>query len=351
MIQDYEYHFLNSLLVDSSIKKLLLHCKKHNIKICAISNFYSVQQITKLQRANVLDLFDHIVTSEDIDIEKPNIKIFEYCIEKLQVDKKDILMIGDSEEDNTENIGIDYLPYNCNNTFIAISGKSGCGKTTLSSVLKKVFGSSILYGDNYHKYERKDPMWKKVTHYDVSANDLDLMYDHVNNLYFRNDILVSNYNHSSGKFDKKQIFKYNNNLILEGLHSFYNQEIKKFFKFSIFIENENSDNQKIKRDIRERNKKIDEILDSIKAREDDYKKYIEVQKSEANIILTVFENRIKILFSKSDFYKLENILINNGVYFYDDPDYIQLNMTYETLDEFKKNIEDVFIMLRENMYE
>lgn len=351
MTIDYENKFLDNMLVDSSIKRLLKYCKENNIKTCAVSNFYNIYQINKLKRANVLSFFDYIITSEDLDIEKPNNIIFEYALEKMNISHNDIIMIGDSTDDDCRSLGIDFYLYNCNNIFISIVGKSGAGKTTISKILKYLFNASVLHGDSYHKYERNDIRWKSITHYNIDANNIDILEKDVKSLYYTKDIMVSEYNHTTGTFEKSKTFKYNNNLVVEGLHNLYNTNILKYFKFKIFLENINSDNLKIKRDVKERNKKVTDVVDSILTREDDYKKYIECQKKNANILITVYNDKIKILFSKKELLKMESIFINNNIYYFDSDEYIQYNSKYDGLEDFKNIIHKIFVLLKDGIYE
>jgi FMN phosphatase YigB (HAD superfamily) len=153
MINDYRNLFINNIKIDFSISQLIDYCKTNNIKVCAVSNFYVVDQFKKLIKFNILDKFDLIITSEDFDIEKPNINLFNYALNKFNIKSSESIMIGDSDKhDNVE--GIDFFHYNTNNIFFGICGKSGSGKSTISNIIKDIFDCKILHGDNYHKYER-----------------------------------------------------------------------------------------------------------------------------------------------------------------------------------------------------
>ncbi len=58
---------------------------------------------------------------------------------------------------------------------LAIAGDSGAGKSTLALTLSVLFGERAVThvaGDDYHLWERQEPMWRAVTHLDPRANDL-----------------------------------------------------------------------------------------------------------------------------------------------------------------------------------
>ena len=65
---------------------------------------------------------------------------------------------------------------------ISISGKSGVGKTTISNVMSHCIGISkclVLSTDDLHKYDRHDPSWKEITHFNPIANNIELGDFHI----------------------------------------------------------------------------------------------------------------------------------------------------------------------------
>ncbi|HEF3580307.1 TPA: uridine kinase, partial [Campylobacter jejuni] len=62
----------------------------------------------------------------------------------------------------------------------------------------------------------------------------------------------------------------------------------------IFIDSDESDNQKIQRDIKERGYKLDKIINSIQKREEDYLHYLYKQKDNANFLITIRNKKFKI---------------------------------------------------------
>lgn len=70
---------------------------KGRVKQCAVTNGTKVAQVKKLNRSGLIDLFDEVFISEDIGVEKPDVKFFEYvwnCIGRYESDE--VLIVGDS---------------------------------------------------------------------------------------------------------------------------------------------------------------------------------------------------------------------------------------------------------------
>lgn len=172
---------------------------------------------------------------------------------------------------------------------IGIAGSSGVGKSIISSLLKKFMSKNfplLLCGDNYHKWERKDPNWQKYTHLNPDANYLDRAVSDLTILKNGGSILVREYNHDTGKFDEEKSISSSDTIIFEGLHSlldcFYSiTDIK------IFVDTDEKlkTNWKIKRDTQRRGYTVQQVLDAIKQREPDEKKYILPQKHNADIVV------------------------------------------------------------------
>lgn len=178
----------------------------------------------------------------------------------------------------------------CN--IIAISGDSGCGKTTLIENLDKIFKANTLKieGDRYHKWERGDPNWEKYTHLNPEANYICKFREDTFNLKFGENIYQVDYDHSTGKFtDKKEIISAKN-ILMCGLHTLYDDNTNKMFNLKIFVDTDKNLKYfwKIKRDILKRGYTIDQVLDNIKKRESDNVQFIEPQKKKSDIIIKFF---------------------------------------------------------------
>ncbi|MCW1359923.1 HAD-IA family hydrolase [Campylobacter jejuni] len=331
MFKIYTSTFLKNIKVDKTMFNFLLCVKQMNKKIIAITNFYFIEQINKLVCANLIDMIDYMVCSEEFEIEKPNKALINRALElfKEPIKEEEIVMIGDSTADDFLGGGyrINYYPYNCSKLLISISGKSGSGKTTLSSAINEIYESFIISTDGYHKYERNSKMWDRVTHYNPEANNLIQLAMDIKHIYqdIGNSFCIPLYDHKSGTIIKSDEIK-NKDLdvvIIEGLHTLYQEVIGDFVKIKIYIDSDEADRQKIHRDSKERNYDYDKIIKTIQKRENDYKKYLEKQKDNANFVISVKNGYFTI--------QLDEILQN---------DYLQKQYIgkYEDLIKTVKNI-------------
>ncbi|MBZ7948743.1 HAD-IA family hydrolase [Campylobacter sp. RM9929] len=301
MFNFYNLIFNNNLKVDKSMFNFLYYAKKNNRKIVAITNFYFIEQINKLQKSNLLNLIDYLVCSEEFELEKPNRALINRALELYNdsVDEKDIVMIGDSIVDDFLGYGYEiyYYPYNCSKLLVSISGKSGSGKTTLSKCINEVYKSFIINADGYHKYNRKSKIWDRITHYNPEANNLVQLALDIKYIYQNiQNICIPIYNHSDGEiFYSNEICVNDLDLVLiEGLHTLYEEVIGEFVKIKIFLESDLSDIQKINRDILERKYERNKVVQNIEKREQDYIKYLQKQKYNANFLITIKDNEFSI---------------------------------------------------------
>ena len=72
--------------------------KENNIKIGILTDYETEFQIKKLVKLNIIDFIDVIVTSEEVGIEKPSKQMFYTILDKLELTKSDVIMIGDNYE-------------------------------------------------------------------------------------------------------------------------------------------------------------------------------------------------------------------------------------------------------------
>ena len=82
---------------------------------------------------------------------------------------------------------------------IGIGGNSGVGKTTLSEGISSIFGkhnTSIIRGDDMHKWERKHENWKHLTHLDPKANHLHHEFAFLKKLRRGYDVQRRYYDHN-----------------------------------------------------------------------------------------------------------------------------------------------------------
>lgn len=175
---------------------------------------------------------------------------------------------------------------------IGIGGNSGAGKTTISDSLMAVFSknhTSVIKGDDVHKWERGDEKWQKFTHLDPKANNIHQELRYLKALKTGSAIKRSMYNHSTGKFDRKTRIHSGKTIIYEGLHPFYIKAIRDVFDLRVYIKPDEDlyVHWKVLRDITKRGYSKEQVLQQIKKRQKDYEKYIAVQEKFADIVISI----------------------------------------------------------------
>jgi len=84
-------------------------------KLFVTSNGILQMQLKRLELAGILCYFSGVFVSDDIGYEKPNVKFFDECIKRGQLNRSEILLIGDSIEADiigANNSNIDSCWYN-----------------------------------------------------------------------------------------------------------------------------------------------------------------------------------------------------------------------------------------------
>ena len=176
---------------------------------------------------------------------------------------------------------------------IGIGGDSAGGKSTLSNALALIFekqNTTMVRGDDMHKWERGNDNWKNFTHLDPRANYLHKDISQAKSLKTGKGIRRSFYDHNTGKFTLPQFIQSNKLIIFEGLHSFYLQNHSDVYDLKIFMEPEENLRVwwKVKRDVAKRNYSPQQVLEQLKKREEDSLKYIRSQAEHADILVSFF---------------------------------------------------------------
>lgn len=183
------------------------------------------------------------------------------------------------------------------NKVISIAGSSGVGKTTISKILKIIYGSEavIVSGDDLHKWERGDEMWNRITHFNPDANNLIKGVYDISNLKNNRSVYRNVYDHDTGKFIRDVLINPKKIIINEGLHSLYDCYAE-YSDINIFVSTGYSLKKKWKvaRDTEKRGYSVEQVLDVINKRIPDEEKYILKQKSNADINIRFLDNFGKI---------------------------------------------------------
>lgn len=94
----YWASLIDNIVPNKEIKDFLEFCQNQvpNLVICAVTDMQTVYQIRKLDKMDYNNFF--LVTSEEVGVEKPDPLIFNYALQKLNLNPEEVIMIGDSHE-------------------------------------------------------------------------------------------------------------------------------------------------------------------------------------------------------------------------------------------------------------
>lgn len=182
---------------------------------------------------------------------------------------------------------------------ISISGSSGVGKTTLTSLIELVHSKEEIvsvHGDDLHRWERTDPKWEEYTHLHPDANDLELGYEHLRDLCSNKEIYRSCYDHDTGKFiSVPRKIEPKNMIVYEGLHALYHEKTNDLSDIRIFVDTvpELKNNWKMKRDTKKRGYTKEQVLTVLERRKNDEAAYIDPQKANANVVVRFWQSDTK----------------------------------------------------------
>lgn len=181
-------------------------------------------------------------------------------------------------------------------SLICVSGSSGVGKTTVSKIIECVLGSNncvCLSGDDLHRWERSDHMWKIKTHLDPDSNNLLMGHNDILKLIANNTIQRKLYNHDTGKFDASVEIQPKNYIVYEGLHALYYTPTNDLAELKIFVDTDESlkTEWKIKRDTKKRGYTEKQVIEMMQRRKADEENYITPQKKHADIVIKFTKNR------------------------------------------------------------
>lgn len=177
-----------------------------------------------------------------------------------------------------------------------VAGDSGSGKTTLSRGIKRILGERNVISfsmDDYHSLDRQQRKSLGITPLNPRANDLDLLADHLEALRSGEVVNKPVYDHSTGKIRDTVPFGPAPVVIIEGLHPFYTERLRKLTDFKIFVDPTRSVKRlwKVRRDVGERGYRPEDVMNEIMQREPDYKLYVDIQKIYAEMVVKIQESK------------------------------------------------------------
>ncbi|MBN2585263.1 hypothetical protein JXA59_01255 [Patescibacteria group bacterium] len=193
--------------------------------------------------------------------------------------------------ESTVRCKLSYQPY-----LIGLVGNSGSGKSTTASLLKDIFGdqnTALVEGDDMHKWERGNEMWKTFTHLDPRANDLHTNLFQAIRLKEGSAVHRKHYDHSIGRFTLPKKLESKKVIIFEGLHSLFLTKMRDVFNLKIFLKpsDELRVHWKIIRDLTERGHGKEKVLEQEQARLKDSEQYILTQEKYSDIVISLINDQ------------------------------------------------------------
>ena len=92
-------YYFNTMYKSTTLRpetiEVLQTLKKRNYKLGLLSNGDSFSQHNQIRKVGLEDLFDEVIVSGDLGIDKPDRKIFDIMTERLGVKNEECMMVGD----------------------------------------------------------------------------------------------------------------------------------------------------------------------------------------------------------------------------------------------------------------
>ena len=96
MYEVYWQYILKNMKLNANVLEVLEFCKLKKIKIGVCTDLTVHIQHRKIRKLGINEYVDAIVTSEEVGVEKPNFKMYNKILEKLDVTPGEVLFVGDS---------------------------------------------------------------------------------------------------------------------------------------------------------------------------------------------------------------------------------------------------------------
>jgi len=202
---------------------------------------------------------------------------------------------------------------------IGVAADSGCGKSTFMRRLTNVFGgdtvgplgggfgnggwetntlvsdqTTVICLDDYHLNDREGRKVSKRTALDTAEQKFDLMYEQLAALKKGDAVKKPIYNHVNGTLDTPEEIKPTPIIIIEGLHPFVDERVRKLLDFSIYLDitDDVKFAWKVQRDMQERGHSLESIKASIEARKPDFDAYVAPQRQNSDLIIQVLPTEL-----------------------------------------------------------
>jgi len=105
----YWSSFIDNMVFFEGAESLLEKIRNHGIKTCILTDLTTQIQTQKWIKLDLGRFMNFLITSEEVGVEKPNSKMFEVALMKLNLNISEVAMIGDNLEKDikgAEKLGI-----------------------------------------------------------------------------------------------------------------------------------------------------------------------------------------------------------------------------------------------------
>ncbi|WP_433596551.1 HAD family hydrolase [Lysinibacillus xylanilyticus] len=102
MLEDYLQEFKQSCIPFINLHSMLHNLKRQGLKLGMITNGYGQFQLDNIRALGIEDVFDVILISEWEGIKKPDAKIFDRALSKLEVSANESIYVGDHPFNDVE---------------------------------------------------------------------------------------------------------------------------------------------------------------------------------------------------------------------------------------------------------
>ena len=98
----YWSYMLEHMELREGAEELLEYCSRNGMKIGICTDLTAQIQLRKVQKLGLEKWLDCLVTSEEAGKEKPAPVMFQLCLDKMKLDSREVLFVGDSYERDVE---------------------------------------------------------------------------------------------------------------------------------------------------------------------------------------------------------------------------------------------------------
>jgi uridine kinase len=188
---------------------------------------------------------------------------------------------------NSDHFGLRSRPF-----VLGISGDSGSGKDTLAIAIQGLLGEhsvAHISGDDYHRWDRDQPLWQTITHLNPRTNDLTAMTNSVIDLSESRAVSVKRYDHSVGRFARAMSLRHNDFVVVSGLLVFYVPQLRDRCDTRIFLDMDEDLRRylKIQRDVEFRGHSIESVEATLESRAEDSNRFIKPQIQHADVVFRI----------------------------------------------------------------